>query len=136
MFDVLGPLSVERYPDADDEVDVDVVDCSDSETASAIRHLHHRHHGAGRGHHHHHKSTRHHAGDCELVISGGNNPPNSSSKTNRGQASPSSPGNVDEERLSPEPAKVKSNIIIKYNISFISFFSSVSSHHKTNKFRM
>lgn len=34
LFVIVGPLSVDRFPEVDDDVDVDVEQCSDSETAS------------------------------------------------------------------------------------------------------
>uniref|UniRef100_A0A1B0FHU9 T-box domain-containing protein n=1 Tax=Glossina morsitans morsitans TaxID=37546 RepID=A0A1B0FHU9_GLOMM len=99
----LSPLSVERFPDADDEVDVDVVDCSDSETASALRHT--RHHNTNKSIY---KQRQTH-NDC----SGSNNSNNhnSSSSSSRGRASSQSPSNTEEERLTPEPAKSSPKIV-------------------------
>ncbi|KAI8125453.1 T-box transcription factor TBX20 [Lucilia cuprina] len=100
----LSPLSLERFPDGDDEGDVDVVDCSDSESASAIRlsrhnpqqqHPHHGHKGL-------YKHRINHSND-----SGSSNHNNNSSSSSRGRASPQSPSNTEDDRLSPEPAKVK-----------------------------
>ncbi|XP_037958794.1 T-box protein H15-like [Teleopsis dalmanni] len=67
----LSPLSVERYPDVEDDVDVDVVDCSDSESISThtMRSHHHQHNSSHRlhsqhnqhnQHHHHHHHHHHH----------------------------------------------------------------------------
>uniref|UniRef100_A0A1B0AYV1 T-box domain-containing protein n=1 Tax=Glossina palpalis gambiensis TaxID=67801 RepID=A0A1B0AYV1_9MUSC len=103
LKDCNGPLSVERFPDADDEVDVDVVDCSDSETASALRHT--RHHNTNKSIY---KQRQTH-NDC----SGSNNSNNhnSSSSSSRGRASSQSPSNTEEERLTPEPAKSSPKIV-------------------------
>ncbi|XP_037817331.1 T-box protein H15-like isoform X1 [Lucilia sericata] len=101
----LSPLSLERFPDGDDEGDVDVVDCSDSESASAIRLS--RHNPQQQQHPHHgqkslYKHRINHSND-----SGSSNHNNNSSSSSRGRASPQSPSNTEDDRLSPEPAKVK-----------------------------
>ncbi|XP_037817338.1 T-box protein H15-like isoform X2 [Lucilia sericata] len=105
----LSPLSLERFPDGDDEGDVDVVDCSDSESASAIRLS--RHNPQQQQHPHHgqkslYKHRINHSND-----SGSSNHNNNSSSSSRGRASPQSPSNTEDDRLSPEPAKPSPKIV-------------------------
>ncbi|TMW46470.1 hypothetical protein DOY81_008450 [Sarcophaga bullata] len=113
----LSPLSLERFPDNDDEGDVDVVDCSDTESASAIRLTRHNNPAL---HAHSHKSLYkhrvHHSNDSGSSSSNhnsnnNNNNNNNSSSSSRGRASPQSPSNNDEDRLSPEPAKSAPKIV-------------------------
>ncbi|EAT32704.1 AAEL015073-PA [Aedes aegypti] len=64
---IAGPISVDRFPEGDDDVDVDVEQCSDSETPSRASHR---------------------------------------ASQSRATGTPS-----DEERLTPEPATTKHNIV-------------------------
>uniref|UniRef100_A0A182QGZ1 T-box domain-containing protein n=1 Tax=Anopheles farauti TaxID=69004 RepID=A0A182QGZ1_9DIPT len=77
-----GPLSVDRFPEVDDDVDVDVEQCSDSETPAPSQ----RGGGKGRG--------------ASQARGGAKSPARATA------ASPS-----DEERLTPEPAQSKSTIV-------------------------
>ncbi|EDW65075.1 T-box protein H15 [Drosophila virilis] len=121
-----SPISVE------DEVDVDVVDCSDAEEppAKARRLNHHHHH-----HHHHHQhhqqqqhshhnnnnnnnnnnnSVSHKSRNGAGAVAAAESQLNTSSTSSQGRCStpPQSPGTEDsEERLTPEPVQKAPKIV-------------------------
>ncbi|KAH8413486.1 hypothetical protein KR009_011761 [Drosophila setifemur] len=120
-----SPISVE------DEVDVDVVDCSDAEEppTKARRLNHHQHHHHHHNHHSHnnnhnnnnnnnnnnvaHKS-RNSAGAVTLATAPTESQLNTSSTSSQGRCStpPQSPGTEDsEERLTPEPVQKTPKIV-------------------------
>ncbi|XP_020812475.1 T-box protein H15 [Drosophila serrata] len=124
-----SPISVE------DEVDVDVVDCSDAEEppAKARRLNHHQHHHHNHSHSHHNNNNNHNhsnnnnnnnvthksrnsAGAVTLTASTvpSESQLNTSSASSQGRCStpPQSPGTEDsEERLTPEPVQKAPKIV-------------------------
>ncbi|KAM7351740.1 T-box protein H15-like isoform 2-T2 [Cochliomyia hominivorax] len=105
----LSPFSLERFPDADDEGDVDVVDCSDTESASAIRIT--RHNPQQNSHKSLYKHRISHSsdnGNCSDTNYSNNI---NSSSSSRARASSQSPNNTEDDRLSPEPAKPSPKIV-------------------------
>ncbi|ALC38567.1 mid [Drosophila busckii] len=113
-----GPISVE------DEVDVDVVDCSDAEDQppSKARRLNHHHHPHHHHHHHHHNNNNNNNNNNSVAhikssrSGGGANVEqlNTSSTSSQGRCStpPQSPGTEDsEERLTPEPVQKAPKIV-------------------------
>ncbi|XP_017860268.1 PREDICTED: T-box protein H15 [Drosophila arizonae] len=107
-----SPISVE------DEVDVDVVDCSDAEEPPAkARRLNHHHNNH---HHHHHNNNNnnnnHNNNNNNSVSHKSRNESqlNTSSTSSQGRCStpPQSPGTEDsEERLTPEPVQKTPKIV-------------------------
>ncbi|XP_058977338.1 T-box protein H15-like isoform X3 [Musca domestica] len=97
-----SPLSLERFPDAEEEGDVDVVDCSDTESAASVARLS-RHGGAALIQ----KTALKHRINYSNDSGNGSSNHNHSSSSSRGRASPQSPSQAEDDRLSPEPAKVK-----------------------------
>ncbi|XP_064539554.1 T-box protein H15 [Drosophila montana] len=120
-----SPISVE------DEVDVDVVDCSDAEEppAKARRLNHHHHHHHHQHHHqqHHHQQHSHNNnnnnnsvshksrnGAVAVAVAAAESQLNTSSTSSQGRCStpPQSPGTEDsEERLTPEPVQKAPKIV-------------------------
>lgn len=99
VFWFVGPISVE------DEVDVDVVDCSDSEEAppAKVRRLHHTssHNNNNNSNSHNHNNS-----------SSSQNHLNSSTTSSQGRSTPpQSPGSDTEERLTPEPVQKTPKIV-------------------------
>lgn len=91
-----GPISVE------DEVDVDVVDCSDSEEPppTKVRRIHHNNNNNNNSHNHNNTS------------SSSQNHLNSSTTSSQGRSTPpQSPGTDTEERLTPEPVQKTPKIV-------------------------
>ncbi|EDW54369.1 T-box protein H15 [Drosophila sechellia] len=113
-----SPISVE------DEVDVDVVDCSDAEEppTKARRLNHHQHH---QHHQHHHNNNNNnnnnnvahksrHSGGAVAQTASAESQLNTSSTSSQGRCStpPQSPGTEDsEERLTPEPVQKAPKIV-------------------------
>uniref|UniRef100_A0A1I8NRF5 T-box domain-containing protein n=1 Tax=Stomoxys calcitrans TaxID=35570 RepID=A0A1I8NRF5_STOCA len=102
----LSPLSLERFPDGEDDGDVDVVDCSDNESAATAARLA-RHNVPP----HMQKSAYKHRVNYSNDSGNGSSNHNNSSNSSRGRASPQSPGRSEEDRLSPEPAKSSPKIV-------------------------
>ncbi|XP_075154097.1 T-box protein H15-like isoform X2 [Haematobia irritans] len=102
----LSPLSLERFPDGEDDGDVDVVDCSDSESAAAASRI--SRHGIPQ---HMQKSAYKHRVNYSNDSGNGSSNHNNSSNSSRGRASPQSPGRSEDDRLSPEPAKSSPKIV-------------------------
>ncbi|XP_030565449.1 T-box protein H15, partial [Drosophila novamexicana] len=113
-----SPISVE------DEVDVDVVDCSDAEEppAKARRLNHHHHHHHHHQHHQHHQQQQQHSHNNNSVshksrngaVAAAESQLNTSSTSSQGRCStpPQSPGTEDsEERLTPEPVQKAPKIV-------------------------
>ncbi|XP_034473377.1 T-box protein H15 [Drosophila innubila] len=117
-----SPISVE------DEVDVDVVDCSDAEEPpTKARRLNHHHHHHHHHHHSHHNNNNNNNNNNNSVahIKSRNNSNganvataesqlNTSSTSSQGRCStpPQSPGTEDsEERLTPEPVQKAPKIV-------------------------
>ncbi|KAI8042067.1 T-box protein H15 [Drosophila gunungcola] len=130
-----SPISVE------DEVDVDVVDCSDAEEppTKARRLNHHQHHNHNHHHHHQHHNHNHNnnnhsnsnnnnnnnnnnvahksrnsAGAVAQTTASAESQLNTSSTSSQGRCStpPQSPGTEDsEERLTPEPVQKAPKIV-------------------------
>ncbi|KAM8717223.1 hypothetical protein ACLKA7_004000 [Drosophila subpalustris] len=108
-----SPISVE------DEVDVDVVDCSDAEEpptkARRLNHHHHHHH-----HHSHHSNNNNNNNNNSVPhiksrsVATAESQLNTSSTSSQGRCStpPQSPGTEDsEERLTPEPVQKAPKIV-------------------------
>ncbi|XP_058977337.1 T-box protein H15-like isoform X2 [Musca domestica] len=102
----LSPLSLERFPDAEEEGDVDVVDCSDTESAASVARLS-RHGGAALIQ----KTALKHRINYSNDSGNGSSNHNHSSSSSRGRASPQSPSQAEDDRLSPEPAKNSPKIV-------------------------
>ncbi|XP_017032003.1 T-box protein H15 [Drosophila kikkawai] len=120
-----SPISVE------DEVDVDVVDCSDAEEppAKARRLNHHQHHHHSHSHNHHNNNNNHSNNNNNVTHKSRNSAGavtlttaaipsesqlNTSSTSSQGRCStpPQSPGTEDsEERLTPEPVQKAPKIV-------------------------
>ncbi|XP_073821084.1 T-box protein H15-like isoform X2 [Musca autumnalis] len=102
----LSPLSLERFPDGEDDGDVDVVDCSDTESAASAVRV-----SRNSGPAHIQKSTFKHRLNYSNDSGNGSNSHNHSSSSSRGRASPQSPTQTEDDRLSPEPAKSSPKIV-------------------------
>ncbi|XP_016956991.1 T-box protein H15 [Drosophila biarmipes] len=113
-----SPISVE------DEVDVDVVDCSDAEEppTKARRLNHHQHHHHSHQHHHNNNNNNNNnvaqksrnSGGAVAQTASAESQLNTSSTSSQGRCStpPQSPGTEDsEERLTPEPVQKAPKIV-------------------------
>ncbi|KAH8325676.1 hypothetical protein KR067_003867 [Drosophila pandora] len=107
-----SPISVE------DEVDVDVVDCSDAEEpptkARRLNHHQHHHHNNNNNNNVTHKSRNSAGAVTPLAAAPSESQLNTSSTSSQGRCStpPQSPGTEDsEERLTPEPVQKAPKIV-------------------------